>query len=115
MKIAINDKQKLLSSVAIQRAEKKVLTAFSKFGINVKELELTVQDINGPKGGIDKKCRIHVKLRKANDILVNVMDVSLSRAISGAIVRSARSVARHIGRNGTTSERSSRLGLHGQG
>ncbi len=96
MVIVVNDKQKLLSSTAINKAEKKAHAAFAKFGSNVKALEITVHDVNGPRGGVDKQCQVLVKLHKSKDIAVNVIDESLSRAIPSAINRASRSVARQL-------------------
>jgi putative sigma-54 modulation protein len=98
MKILVNDKQKLLGAAAIKKAESKATASFAKFGYNVKSIDITVQDVNGPRGGIDKECRVLVKLRKMNDFTITVKDESLSKAVSNAISRAGRSVARQLDR-----------------
>ncbi len=98
MKILINDKQKLLGTNAISRAESKMNASFSRFGYSVKSVDITIVDVNGPRGGIDKECRVLVKLRKMQEIAVTVRDESLSKAVANAISRSARSVARQLDR-----------------
>ncbi|MFK7766386.1 MAG: hypothetical protein AB8B55_04135 [Mariniblastus sp.] len=98
MKILVNDKQKLLGAPAISRTESKAITSFARFDDIVKAVDISVQDVNGPRGGIDKECRVLVKLKKVNDFAITVRDGSLSKAISSAINRAARSVARQLDR-----------------
>jgi uncharacterized protein (DUF1330 family) len=98
MQITINDKQKNLGKAAKQKSTEKVSAAFSKFGANIISIQMTVQDINGPRGGIDKECRIVVKLRKMEEVVAVVKEETFSKAISRAINRSERSIGRKIKR-----------------
>ena len=98
MEIAVIDKQKLLSAEAANRAEARANASFAKFGYNIKSVRITVQDANGPRGGVDKECRVLVTLPKMKDITVIAKDESLSKAIPGAINRAARSVSRLLDR-----------------
>jgi hypothetical protein len=98
MKILINDKQNLLDQRGIENTQSKVAAAFAKFGAQLKTVEVTVQDINGPRGGIDQECRVSVKLKKLNDLSVAVKDETLSKAIANCIGRASRSVSRQLER-----------------
>ena len=98
MEIAVIDRQGLLSTDAVNRAKSRVNAAFARFGDNVQSIHITVLDTNGSKGGVDKECRVLVKLKRMNDITVTTMDESLSKAIPGAINRAARSVGRSLDR-----------------
>jgi|GEM_PF-1006223 len=108
MKIVLNDKLRLLSDEASLRSESRITASFAKFSNNVKAIELTTRDINGPRGGIDKECRVLVKLKRMQDIVVTVQDESLSKAIPSAINRAARSVGRAIERRGFRTTRDSK-------
>ncbi len=94
MNVFVNDKKKLLSQASVEKAESRAIASFAKFGNNVKSIAITVQDVNGPRGGVDKECRVLVRLRKENDVAITVKDESISQAIPGAINRAARSVGR---------------------
>ena len=98
MEIVVVDKQKLLSDAAIQKAESRAHAAFAKFGFNVISVNISVIDVNGPRGGVDKECRVVVNLRKMKDLAVTVQDESLSKALPSAINRAARSVGRLLDR-----------------
>ncbi len=96
MKIAISDRQNLLSSEAIERTEKKLAAAFSKFGFRISRIEISVSDVNGPRGGVDMQCRVVAKIKKMGDVVATVTDESLTKSIRGAIMRAERGVARRI-------------------
>jgi hypothetical protein len=98
MRITVNNKQRQIGNLAVEQTKAKIEASFSKFGINVVSIELHVEDVNGPKGGIDKSCRIVVKLRKMEDVVVAVEEVAFSKAISRAIRRAERAVGRKIQR-----------------
>ena len=112
MKVLVNDKQNLLSETAITKAKSRAAASFAKFSDHVKAVDITVEDVNGPRGGVDKECRILVKLRKLNDVSVTVNQESISKAIPGAIDRAARSVGRLLQKKFFQHGRNpSRLGL----
>jgi len=96
MEIRLSDKHALLAGSASDRTDLKVRSAFAKFGEKIQRVELTVDDVNGPKGGVDKECRVIVRLRKMEDVVVTAKDESLSKAVSQAIKRADRTVARQI-------------------
>ena len=98
MHIVVHDKQKLLSNHAVNKAKARANASFARFGFNIKSIEIKVQDVNGPRGGVDKACRVLVKLRKLKDVAVTVNDETLANAIPSAIFRAARSVGRVVNR-----------------
>jgi uncharacterized protein (UPF0212 family) len=112
MKIKVNNKQKQLSQDAVQLAIEKIEVGFNKFGADVISVELAAEDINGPRGGVDKECRLLVRLRKMEDAVATVREVSFAKAISLAINRAQRSVKRKIQRRSLRKlERSATIGL----
>ncbi len=112
MRVLINDKQNLLSELAIQQTEAKVAAAFSKFGFRISRIEIFLRDINGPRGGADMECRVVAKIKKMGEVVVTVCDQSLTRSISHAITRTERSVARRIQKTSASEQgRRSNFGL----
>ncbi len=53
MRITINNKQKQIGNPAVEQAKAKIDASLSKFEPNVISVELFVEDVNGPRGGID--------------------------------------------------------------
>ena len=85
--------------------KRRLAFALGRFDDVVQGVVVSLQDINGPRGGIDKLCRIRVKLvgQKA-PIIADVLDTDIRPAIDMAADRLGRAVARQIDR------RSSRRG-----
>jgi len=112
MKIRFNNKQKELGDKALSRATAKIENAFSKFDSQVISVEVAARDINGTRGGVDKECRLLVRLRKMDDVFVTVREESIFKAIDSAISRAERSVKRKMRRrNVSGTGRSSKFGF----
>jgi hypothetical protein len=98
MKISINDKQGLLADDAVLKAHARINASFAKYSNFVKSIELTIRDINGPRGGVDKECQLLVRLRKLNDIAVTTRNESSGKALLNGIDRASRTVGRALDR-----------------
>jgi len=74
--------------------------ALGRFGTAIDTVSVRVEDINGPRGGVDKHCRIVVKLRASgsNRIAIDDNDENLRAAVARASNRAGRTVARAIER-----------------
>ena len=99
MKVQFNDQTGLLSSAAIHKANTKLASSLSKFGNRVQSVTLSICDSNGPKGGIDKECKVLIKLKNMGEVTASANDESLSSAIAKTINRGERAVARRLQRN----------------
>ena len=112
MKIVIRDQHQLLSPEAIERTKTKVTAAFSKFGLRISRVEISVEDVNGPRGGVDQQCRVVAKLKKMGDVMATVTDASLAKSIRSAISRAERGVSRRIRKHSVgDNDRSSNFGF----
>jgi len=74
--------------------------ALGRFGQAIDQVDIRVGDTNGARGGVDKRCRIVVKLRAAGStsIAIDDVDESLYAAIARATARVGRTVARTVDR-----------------
>ena len=74
--------------------------ALGRFGPAIRQVVVRVVDINGPRGGVDKRCRITVALRGAggSSITVDYSDDDLYAAIMRACDRAERAVRRTLER-----------------
>lgn len=55
-------------------------------------------DINGPRGGVDKRCQIELKLAGQNNIVIEDIETDLYVAIDRACERCMRTLTRRIAR-----------------
>ncbi len=96
MSVSITDRSNLLNDEMRELAERRLLFALSRFDSRIDSVDLVVEDENGPRGGIDKSCRVTVTLRRAAGVIISDKDSDLARCLSRVAERAGRSVARAI-------------------
>jgi putative sigma-54 modulation protein len=72
--------------------------ALRRFAKQIYRVTIWLIDTNGPRGGIDKQCRIYVQLSKGKTIRVGHTNTNLVAAIYFAVDRAAYAVSREIKR-----------------
>ncbi len=99
MSLTIVDRSGVLSGELRELAERRLLFALSRFDSKVQRVSVVVADTNGPRGGVDKSCRIAVKLRRSGEVTVTDQDADIATCIARAAERVGRAVSRAIERN----------------
>lgn len=98
MKVQVRYRQ-IESTPALQElVERRVQFGLSRFVHTIREVHVTLADVNGPRGGVDKVCRVRVAGPKIDPIVIEEAAAGLATAIDGAIARAARTTARTIDR-----------------
>ena len=69
-----------------------------KFGSSIDRVSVRVEDVNGPRGGVDHECRIKVVLSDQPSVVFVQKDASLTAAIDRALAGSERAVRRAVRR-----------------
>jgi hypothetical protein len=59
-----------------------------------------IADINGPRGGEDKSCRIQVHLKRAAAVTIGERGENLLAVVARAVARAGRGVSRAASRIG---------------
>ena len=72
--------------------------ALARFGSRVQRVQVFLHDRNGPKGGIDKVCRIMAKVQGCGEIVAAVVDTEWPAAVDRAATRIGHTVSRQLGR-----------------
>lgn len=98
MKLHIRARHVELTPGLQDRLDRSVRFALSRFAPTLREVHCTLDDVNGPKGGVDKVCRMRVLPRGGDPIVIEQADTELDRAIDLAVDRAARGVARQLER-----------------
>ena len=57
-----------------------------------------LSDVNGPRGGVDKRCQIQVRLATLTDVVIEDTEADLYVAIDRAAERAGRTAVRHLAR-----------------
>lgn len=72
--------------------------ALGRFAPRVERVTARVADVNGPRGGTDKRCRMEVKLRGLGSVSSEAHAADVEEAAAFAAERLARGVARALER-----------------
>jgi predicted transcriptional regulator/ribosome-associated translation inhibitor RaiA len=85
------------------RAEirRKLGARLGKFGSSIERVSVRVEDVNGPRGGVDKTCRIKVVLSGLPSVVFEHQEPVLDAAINGALAGIERAVRKTLGRTRT--------------
>ena len=80
------------------QVRQKLNRKIGKFARAIERVSVRVNDINGPRGGIDQVCRIKVVLSNLSSVVVEAKDASLDVAIGKALAGTERAVRRSLQR-----------------
>jgi hypothetical protein len=72
--------------------------ALGRFGSLVAKVRVSVSDENGPRGGVDKRCRIEVRGPARLAVVIEDQAEDERTAIGRAVDRAGRSFARALAR-----------------
>jgi ribosomal subunit interface protein len=98
MKIHVRGKQLEIDETARSHIERRLEFSLGRFSPRVLRVTVQLTDVNGPRGGDDKACRIEVRLRPTGTVLVQDRDAGLVAVVDRAADRIGRSVARALER-----------------
>lgn len=78
--------------------EQRLATALGWARQHLRKLVVWLSDINGPRGGIDKRCKIQVRLDGGRQIIIEDVEADLYAAIDRAAGRADRAVVKRVER-----------------
>ena len=98
MRIEIQTRGFELTAGLREHAERRLQFALSWAGSEVRAVRVSLFDVNGPRGGNDKRCRIQIPLSGSPNVVVEDAEADLYVAIDRAADRVERTMARRLGR-----------------
>jgi ribosomal subunit interface protein len=101
MKLTLSSKNMKLSEALREHIEHRLYFALSRFSPKIARVSVRVEDINGPRGGVDKQCKIVVKLDRLGELSVEATDAEVYAAVDSAADRVGRTVRRELERRRT--------------
>lgn len=91
-----------------EHTERRLGFALDRAHHDVDTITVRLSDINGPRGGADKRCQIQIPLPRHNGVVIEETDADLYVAIDRAASRAGNTLARQLARrHRQTSGRSS--------
>ncbi len=85
-----------LDVVARDTIRRKLGRKLGKFVSHIERTSVRIEDVNGPRGGVDKLCRIKVVMVGMPTVVVEKQDHDLWTAIDGALASAERAVRRAV-------------------
>src|SRR4029079_5791418 len=80
-----------------RESERRLHFATDRFRENIREIGVALRDVNGPRGGIDKQCKITAKLCCGGAVEIEETRSSFIEAVGRAAKRLRNVLARRIG------------------
>jgi hypothetical protein len=113
MRLELYGQNVRLSEAARARVERRLAFALGRLEGRISRVQVTLADLNGPRGGIDKRCLMVADLGRAGPVVVEHRAAEWGGVIAGAAGRLGRAVrcrlaSRRRRRRGTGGQR--RLG-----
>jgi ribosome-associated translation inhibitor RaiA len=96
MRIDIRAKNIDLSPSLRTYIQRRIGFALGARDSQIQNVQVMLSDINGPKGGPDKRCRILLRLAGLKDIVIEDVQSELRVAIDRAASRASHTVARRL-------------------
>lgn len=98
MRIEIRARHIPLTETLRSHCERRVRFALDRLSDRVKEVVLRLEDTNGPRGGVDKVCRVTLRLEHGKELTLESKDTTLVAAVDRALDRAGHAVTKAVGR-----------------
>lgn len=85
-----------LTNALVAHTERRLRFALKHATDRVQNVTVRLADINGPRGGIDKRCSVHIVLSGLPDIVSEDTEADMYLAINRAVDRVGRTVLRRM-------------------
>ena len=96
VKTQLSTRNVTLSDIERDRIERRLYFTLGRFSARIVSVDMMLQDENGPRGGLDKKCRVIVRLHGANDVVVEGCGEETLSLVDRTANRAGRAVSREL-------------------
>jgi hypothetical protein len=96
MQIAIKDPRNQLGDTGRDWMKSRASLALGRFANRISRVEISLDDVNGPKGGDDKICRVTADLHRIGVMSVGQTDAELGTALNKGLSRIERRIQREL-------------------
>ena len=105
MHIKIHSNDFSITPAMSEYIDEKIKFALTRYGQRIRVIEISLKDINGPRGGLDKQCIIKMKINQFKTLVVDDVSSDAYEAISACTQRAKRRIERHFNRSRTQQRR----------
>ena len=98
MRLVVRGQHMQLDESVRETISRRLGSALSRFAERIRSTEVQVADVNGPRGGMDKRCTIAVRMTGAGTVVVKDKHADPHVAVARAFERVGRAVAQLLER-----------------
>jgi len=80
---------------------RRVHFSLARFAGRIRTLSVRLADVNGPRGGVDKRCDVRVDAGLRQEVIVRERQATIHAAVAFAMDRAERAVRRRLKLAGT--------------
>ena len=99
MKLTIRTRHLHLTPELQEQLRRRLSFALGRMATAIRAVDVTITDINGPKGGADKQCRVRVRGPGLPGIVIEHVGVDTLATVAVAADRAERVVLRALARH----------------
>jgi len=78
--------------------ERRLCFALERFARRIRRVRVSVGDLNGPRGGVDKRCRVAIVLMPSTTVVMEDRDSNIYTAIDRVADKAGRCIGRRLKR-----------------
>ena len=97
MRLDIRGRHLRLTAALQDHVTRRLRFALGRFDGRLRGIAVRLADVNGPRGGVDKRCEVHVDVA-GRRITIEELDEDLYAAIDRAAERAGRATERALAR-----------------
>jgi putative sigma-54 modulation protein len=86
--------------------QRKLDFALDRFGDRLERVEVTIEDLNGPRGGVDKRVRLLLSGPVSRSVVIDERGDNVMAALSSAVHRASQVLGRMMERRNRLAHRS---------
>jgi ribosome-associated translation inhibitor RaiA len=96
MKITIRRQQKVADDDFTDKVRRRLRFVLSRFASSIHSISVSFDDLNGPKGGIDMRCVVNVKLSTSGEVVIQGEAEQPLAALNYCLARAERTINRKL-------------------
>ena len=96
MELNIVDLNTGLSNENLSNIRQKTRRMFDNFCQSINTIKVIVDDVNGPKGGKDKHCRVVIHTVGMPDVVITDSQTSVMSAVNTSLSRARKTLLRKV-------------------
>ena len=96
--VHVRARKTALEPAVREHLDRRMARQFGKFALHIERMTVRFRDLNGPRGGKDKRCELKLVLSGLPSVIVRQQHASPQAAMDGALRRVEYAVRRSVQR-----------------